>query len=84
MKAKLLGADAIGTWKDGVLILNESATVLEGRLVTEPAEKGKIKYTLTGTRTIDSAFLPEPTPKSGWYAQIVAEPPAPPRSDRRD
>ena len=78
VKAKLLGTDVAGTWKDGVLRLHESAGVLEGRLVSEPAEKGKTKYTLTGTRTQVTLFIEIPGDaemKTGWYAQLTAETP---------
>ena len=81
VKAKFLGADVTGTWKDGVLTL-DAAGVLEGRLVTEPAEKGQTKYTLTGTYTqeLGSADILNPkvyTTKTGWYAQITADTPPP-------
>jgi hypothetical protein len=78
VKAKLLGTDVTGTWKGGVLRLNETAAVLEGRLVSEPGEKGKTKYTLTGTRTQVTLFPTDPDEyesRTGWYAQLTAETP---------
>jgi hypothetical protein len=80
VKAKLLGTDVTGTWKGGVLRLNETAGVLEGRLVSEPGEKGKTKYTLTGTRTQVTLYPVGPDEyesRTGWYAKIVTDNPAP-------
>jgi hypothetical protein len=82
VKAKFLGAEVTGIWKKDVLTLNEVAGLVEARLVSEPAGKGKIKYTLTGTRTQVTFFPVAPDSgehKSGWYAQITADvpPPAP-------
>lgn len=82
VKARHFGADLTGTWKNGVLTLNDTAATLEARLVSEPVEKekGKIKYTLTGTYTQVSFFEVDPPAngKFGWYAQIVADAPPPP------
>jgi hypothetical protein len=77
---KLLGADFTGTWKDDALTVRDPVATLEGCLVAEPAEKGKVKYTLTGIRresAIAELNVPPPETKSGWYAQIVADAPVP-------
>ena len=71
--AKLLGVDVTGTWKDGVLTLNEPLAVLEGRLVSEPI-KGRTRYVLAGVRK-DLAVAPGGDVKTGWYAQILADTP---------
>ena len=78
MTATLLGTNVTGTWKDNVLKLNETAAILQARLVPEPIEKGRIKYTLVGTRTEVTFFPVEPhggITETGWYAQLAADAP---------
>jgi hypothetical protein len=77
VKAKLLGQEVTGTWKKGVLTLSDGKSgTIEARLLAEPQEKGKVKYTLTGTHTIFVTDFPvEPAIPArrvvGWYAQMT-------------
>ena len=89
VKATLFGNVITGTWRKDVLTLSVPSTdeakarkvaTLEARLVSEPAENGKIKYTLAGTKTdFQTAFPVEPDfpaeLKTGWYAQITKDAP---------
>jgi hypothetical protein len=79
VQAKLLGVDVTGTWKNGVLTLNEApTTVLVGRLVTEEV-KGRTKYTLTGFRKEINFFRvgEETEVTTGWYATVFLPTPPP-------
>lgn len=80
--AKLLGEDVVGKWNGETLTFQADnfRAVFEAYLVSEPAEKGKTKYTLTGTRkrvALASTAGNLSETKSGWYAQITADTPVP-------
>jgi hypothetical protein len=80
VKVKLIGFDAVGHWDGKALTFNRLLDKFEGYLVSEPAEKGKVKYTLTGTcrrYQADVMNSPPPEVRVGWYAQITADAPAP-------
>jgi hypothetical protein len=79
----LLGTDfTTSGWNGKTLVFAVGEPLLryEAHLITEPGEKGKTKYTLTGTRVetvrvgmrrgLDQV-------KTGWYAQITADTPVP-------
>ena len=77
----LLGTDVSGTWNGKTLAFAKGKEAFEAHLVSEPGEKGKVKYTLTGTRAVTTydfttrAGTPH-TVKTGWYAQLTADAPA--------
>ena len=79
VKLTLFGTESVGTWEDGIMTFHSDGltAVYDAHLVSEPAEKGQTKYTLTGTRTDTSREpgLGMKTPTSGWYAQITVKPP---------
>lgn len=80
----LLGTDFAGTWDGKALTFPSGKDTYEAHLVTEPGEKGKVKYTLTGLRS-QQVFNPNRAgigppihvAKVGWYAQLTADAPAP-------
>ncbi|HEY1189205.1 MAG TPA: hypothetical protein VGE74_16250 [Gemmata sp.] len=77
----LLGADFTGTWDGKALAFQRDRDLYEAHLVSEPSEKGKTKYTLTGTRARPLAFPNRAGTvhyaKTGWYAQLAADTTAP-------
>lgn len=75
------GTDFTGTWNGKALAFNSGGAVFEGHLLAEDAEKGKVKYTLTGTRAVGLNIPNRATggvhvTKTGWYAQLTADAPA--------
>ena len=78
----LLGTDFVGTWDGKALGFKKGNETFEARLVSEPGEKGKTKYTLTGTRIQEVRNFTTRAgtihvTKTGWYAQLAADTPAP-------
>lgn len=78
----LLGTDFTGTWDGKTLAFAKGRDVYEAHLLGESAEKGKTKYTLTGTRSRPLTVPNRATgvvhyEKTGWYAQLTADTPAP-------
>jgi hypothetical protein len=78
----LLGTDFDGTWDGKALTFRIGKDVYEAHLVSEPGEKGQTKYTLTGTRATPTGPPNRAAglihyAKTGWYAQLSAETPAP-------
>lgn|SRR5262245_26391348 len=80
VKGVLAGTDFAGVWnaKTKTLTFTIGNDQYEGHLVSEAAEKGKTKCTLTGTRE-ESVRVPTRAVihknKTGWYAQMTADPP---------
>lgn len=76
----LLGTDFNGTWNGKTLAFTSGEMRYEAHLVSEPAEKDKTKYTLAGTRE-ENVRVPTRSAihkvKTGWYAQLTADAPAP-------
>jgi hypothetical protein len=85
VKAKLLGTEVVGTWDGEKLTLNQGPFIHEAYLLTEPAEKGKTKYTLAGlSKEVEVSIsrkrfgeVSEEKTKGAWYAQITADTPVP-------
>lgn len=78
----LLGTDVSGTWNGRTLTFQKGNDTYEAHLVGEPADKGKTKWTLTGTRatTVRDFKTRAGTvhvTKTGWYAQLTADTPDP-------
>lgn len=76
----LLGTDFTGTWDGKTLAFGSGELRYEAHLVSEPAEGEKTKYTLTGTRSQNNKVpsrVAIHVVKTGWYAQVTAESPAP-------
>lgn len=78
----LLGTDFAGTWDGKTFLFKKGNDTYEAHLVSEPGEKGKVKYTLTGTRTNEVRNFTTRAgtvhvTKTGWYAQLTADAPAP-------
>jgi len=77
----LLGTDFTGTWDGKVLTFQLDGDTYEAQLVSELGEKGKTKFTLTGTRFQTREGINRAAPgvhvakTGGWYAQISAETP---------
>jgi hypothetical protein len=72
----LFETDIVGVWEDGALTFTDGDASYEAHLVSEPLPKGgkgRLMYTLTGTRRDTGAEAKGR--KSGWYARILAEPP---------
>jgi hypothetical protein len=77
---KLLGRDIIAHWDGEVFTLTDLLDKVEGCLISEPDGKGKTKYTLAGVRHQTSPIqmnAPPPVKRTGWYAQITIDTPAP-------
>ena len=77
---KLLGLDISGHWNGEVFTLSYFLDKVEGYVVSEPDGQGKTKYTLTGVRKhaqFGQMDAPPPEKRSGWYAQITLDTPAP-------
>jgi hypothetical protein len=77
---KLLGRDISGHWDGEVFTMTDLLDKVEGYLVSEPDGKGKTKYTLTGVRhqaPFVQKNVPPPEKRTGWYAQITIDTPAP-------
>ena len=76
----LLNTEVTGTWDGKALAFQKGTDTYEAHLVSEPGEKGQTKYTLTGTRAqanrVQSRVAIHVV-KTGWYAQLTAETPAP-------
>ncbi len=72
----LFETDFTGTWNGKLLAFKAGDASYEAHLVSEPGEKDKAKYTLTGTRVQTARGAPELI-KTGWYAQITAAAPEP-------
>lgn len=78
----LLGTDVSGTWDGKTISFQSGKDIYEAHLVREPADAGKVKYTLTGMRS-QQVFNPNRAgggnpihvAKVGWYAQITADAP---------
>ena len=75
----MLGTDFTGTWDGKTLTIRNGMVTYEAQLVSEPGDKGKTKYTLTGTRE-ERMRVPERVAfhiaKTGWYAQLTADAPS--------
>ncbi|QJW94424.1 hypothetical protein [Frigoriglobus tundricola] len=72
----LFDTEFTGTWNGKVLVFKSGDDGYEAHLVSEPGEKERAKYTLTGARVRATKGAPEPS-KTGWYAQITADAPEP-------
>lgn len=78
----LLNADVSGTWDGKTITFLSGKDTYEAHLVAEPADAGKVKYTLTGMRS-QQVFNPNRAgggnpihvAKVGWYAQLTADAP---------
>lgn len=75
------GTDFTGTWNGKALAFESGGALHEAHLIAEDAEKGKVKYTLTGTRAVALNIPNRATggvhvTRTGWYAQITADAPA--------
>lgn len=76
----LLGTDFTGYWREKTLTFELGGLRYEAQLVSEPADKGQTKYTLTGTREENvrvQTRVQIHKVKTGWYAQLTADTPAP-------
>jgi hypothetical protein len=78
----LIDTDFTGTWNGKELKFLIGDHTYEAQLVSEPGEKGKTKYTLTGARS-QTTFSPNRAAPGihvvktgGWYAQLSAAAPA--------
>jgi hypothetical protein len=75
------GTDFTGAWNGKALTFESGGALHEAHLIAEDAEKGKVKYTLTGTRAValnipNRAMNVVHVTKTGWYAQLTADAPA--------
>jgi hypothetical protein len=76
----LFGTDFSGSLNGKELTFEIGKDSYEARLVSEPAEGGKTKYTLTGTRSQSTKVqsrLAVHVVKTGWYAQLTTDTPVP-------
>ncbi|MBY0461166.1 MAG: hypothetical protein K2V38_27910 [Gemmataceae bacterium] len=79
----LLGTDVTGTWNGKTLTFQKGQDTYEAFLVSEPGDKGKVKYTLTGTKSTILQIPNRAGPgvhvvkAGGWYAQLTTDAPAP-------
>lgn len=73
---ELFETNFTGKWNGKLLEFKTGGDSYEAHLVSEPGEKAKAKYTLTGTRVRANKEAPQLT-KAGWYAQITADAPEP-------